>query len=127
MPRLVYRGGSATDDNLTPRAPADTAGDGGQSTGLSVFAALEQAVSPGGKAQVFDLELLEHPLHAFADDPAAAGGVAGHVTIAPVTAAGEIDRDLRLQWAAQRGTGRTHELTTVLRRALVQTNVKRPR
>jgi hypothetical protein len=47
VPQLVYRGGSRTPTNLTPRPGVDT-------TGLSTFETLEQAVGPGQKAQVID-------------------------------------------------------------------------
>lgn len=46
VPRYVYRGGSNSADNLTPRL-SDT-------SGLSTFDNLEAATPPGGKAQVID-------------------------------------------------------------------------
>jgi hypothetical protein len=47
-PQLVYRGGSAKPDNLTPRPGIDK-------TGLSTFDTCEAATPPGGKAQVIDI------------------------------------------------------------------------
>jgi hypothetical protein len=52
---VVYRGGSATARNLTPRPGIDT-------TGLSTFDSLEAAAAPGEKAQVSDVSLLKPPL-----------------------------------------------------------------
>jgi hypothetical protein len=93
---------------------------------LSVFTTLEAAVAPGGKAQVFDLELLEHPLHSFEDD-VSEGGEAGHIGIAPVAPDGRVDLPLLFAWAATRGTGRAHPLTVQLRNALVRIDLRRPR
>ena len=127
MARLVYRRGSPTDDNLTPRPDTDLAAPPGKSPGLSVFTTLERAAMPGEKAQVIDLDLLESPLRDFPDDPTLEGGEDGHVAIAPATAAGEVDLALLRDWAATRKTGRTHRLTESLKRALVEVNVRRPR
>src|SRR5690242_16848379 len=108
MARLVYRSGSPTDDNLTPRPGKDTTGQPGKSPGLSTFRTLEQAVLPGAKAQAIDLDLLGSPLRGFPDDPESEGGEEGHVAIAPATPAGEVDRELLNQWASTRGTDRPH-------------------
>lgn len=126
MLRLVYRSGSATDDNLTPRAGKDTLGKPGQAPGLSTFSLLELAVAPGGKAQAIDLDLLQWPLQGIEDDPTN-GGHEGHVSIAPVNSDGRIDQGLLEEWANTRGTDRAHALTELVRNALVETNVRRPR
>jgi len=126
MPILVYRSGSATDDNLTPRTGKDTSGKPGQAPGLSTFTRLELAVAPGGKAQVLDLDLLQWPLLGIEDDPLQ-GGDEGHVSIAPVTKEGEVDQELLDEWANTRGTNKVHALTELVRNALVKTNVRRPR
>jgi hypothetical protein len=127
MARLVYRGGSRSVDNLTPRLGTDTTGHPGKSPGLSVFTSLEHAAEPGEKAQVFDLDLLKPPLQAFPDDPTLEGGEEDHVSIAPATSEGELDEKLLKDWSAARGTGQTHWLTDLLRHAQVQLNVRRPR
>jgi hypothetical protein len=127
MARIVYREGSGSDDNLTPRPGQDEQGQPGQSPGLSTFDSIDQAVKPGGKAQRFDLEHLLPPLHAFPDDPEKEGGIDGHFSIAPATSEGEVDRALLREWAATRNTGQVHWLTVVLRNSLVQPAVRRPR
>jgi hypothetical protein len=104
----VYRGGSATPDNLTPRPGIDT-------TGLSTFDNLEAATPPGGKAQVIDTSKLKPPLVATPDAPPA-----GHVSIAPQ------DPALIAEWAATRGTGQIHPLTQAIMDAVIEV-VKRPK
>ena len=126
MSRLVYRGGSAREDNLTPRPGKDTEPKAGRAPGLSTFTSLEQAVLPGEKAQVIDLDLLGPPLAGLFDPPGGEGAVPGHVSIAPVGPNGEVDSVLLEEWAATRNTGRAHELTRRILDALVET-VKRPR
>jgi hypothetical protein len=71
LPKIVYRGGSRTPDNLTPRPGLDI-------QGLSTFETLELTVQPGGKAQVVDLSRLQAPLVGVADAPPP-----GHVSIRP--------------------------------------------
>src|SRR4051812_46201522 len=117
MARLVYRGGSPTDDNFTPRPGKDTIGQPGRTAGLSTFSTLERAVSPGAKAQVIDLDLLASPLQGFADDPDSEGGEEGHVSIAPATPDGDLDDSLLCEWAETRGMDRGHWLTDLLRQA----------
>jgi hypothetical protein len=126
MPTLVYRSGSATDDNLTPRAGKDTLSRPGQAPGLSTFTRLELTVAPGDKAQVIDLDLLQWPHRGIEDDPLD-GGHEGHISIAPVTKEGEVDQELLEEWAKTRGTDRVHALTELVRNALVETNIRRPR
>ena len=122
MARLVYRGGSPTDDNLTPRPNRDIAGRAGQAPGLSTWETLERAVVPGGKAQVIDLDALKAPLADFPDDPTR-GGSPGHLSIAT----GVIDLGLLRDWALSRGSGTPHPLTLLIRDAIVNANVRRPR
>jgi hypothetical protein len=106
-PRLVYRGGSAKPDNLTPRPGIDR-------TGLSTFNNLEAATPPGGKAQVIDTSKLKPPLVATPDAPPP-----GHVSIDP------LDFVLIDEWAATRGTGQIHPLTESIIDAIVDV-VRRP-
>ena len=125
MAWLVYRSGSGREDNLTPRMIKDTVGKPGQSPGLSTYTNLGLAVLPGGKAQVIDLDLLQLPLRGLEDEPLLEGGREGHVSIAPTTPDGEVDRALLEEWAATRGTDRVHRLTEIVKQALVAT-VRRP-
>lgn len=126
MTWLVYRSGSGREDNLTPRMVKDTVGKPGQFPGLSTHTTLELAVPPGGKAQVIDLDLLQLPLRGLEDQPLFEGGREGHVSIAPTTPDGEVDRALLEEWAAIRGTDQVHRLTEIVKQALVDT-VRRPR
>ena len=57
----MYRGGSGTLDNLTPRA-VDLEGDG--APGLSTWQTAEQALASSGKAQMIDLDQLPSDLQA---------------------------------------------------------------
>lgn len=106
-PAYVYRGGSASADNLTPRPGVDN-------TGLSTFDTVEAATPPGGKAQVIDTGRLSS-LSAVPDAPPP-----GHVSITPG------DPALVEQWAATRGTGQVHPYTQELQNAIVGT-VRRPK
>jgi hypothetical protein len=124
--RLVYRSGSAREDNLTPRPGKDTIEKPGQAPGLSTFTKLELAVQPGGKAQLIDLDRLEEPLRGYDDRPGLEGAAEGHVSIAPARPDGSIDHELRAEWADTRNTGDVHRLTEVIKRAHVG-SVKRPR
>jgi hypothetical protein len=105
---LVYRGGSKTPQNLTPRPGIDR-------TGLSTFNDLGKAVKPGGKAQVIDVSHLDPSLQAVRDlfPP-------GHVSIRPV------DPTLMVEWASTRGTGTIHPFTQMVIDAIVDT-VTRPK
>jgi hypothetical protein len=93
---------------------------------LSTFRELEQAVQPGEKAQVIDLDRLEGPLRSYEDQPGLEGAVDGHVSIAPARSDGSIDNELLDAWAASRNTGVPHPLTALVKNALVDT-IKRPR
>jgi hypothetical protein len=127
MPNVVYRGGSQTDDNLTPRPEKDLETRKGRAPGLSAFDRIEMAVEPGSKVQGIDLKRLGDPLRAFPDDPEKEGGVMGHLSIAPVQSDGTIDLDLLGEWAATRKSGRVHRLTSLLRDAIVQPDMRRSR
>ena len=102
----MYRGGSATPNNLTPRPGQDL-------DGLSTFDSLEAAVGPGGKAQVIDTTKL-NTLCATCTPPA------GHVSISAGDAAANAE------WAATRGTGTAHPATQEVMDAIVDT-VRRPK
>jgi hypothetical protein len=104
---VVYRGGSNTPKNLTPRPGID-------SSGLSTFDSLEGAVEPGGKAQVIDVSRLK-TLVARPDAPPP-----GHVSLAP--------KDLGLveEWAATRGMQTVHPYTQEIIEAIVG-EVRRPK
>jgi len=113
-PRFVYRGGSATPDNLTPRPGVDT-------TGISTFDSLEAAIGPGGKAQKIDLQKVGDPLVGVPDAPPP-----GHVSVRP---GAELTADVVKaieDWAATRGTGGVHPYTQSLLDAIVET-VRRPK
>jgi len=99
-PKLVYRGGSGTPSNLTPRPGVDT-------SGLSTFDNLEAATPPGGKAQIIDVSKLNQ-LSALPDAPPP-----GHVSITPG------DQALIDEWAATRGTDTVHSLTQELMDAII--------
>lgn len=101
-------------------------GKPGPVPGLSTFRRLEQAVQPGEKAQVIDLDRLGSPLRGFADQPGREEAVEGHVSIAPTRPDGSLDEELLADWAASRNTGATHWLTELVKNALVDT-IKRPR
>jgi hypothetical protein len=124
--RLVYRSGSASEDNLTPRPGRDTAGKPGKAPGLSTFTNLELADQAGDKAQVIDLDLLEDPLRGYEDQPGLEGAEEGQVSIAPASPDGSIDHELLAEWAGTRGSGQVHRLTELVKDALVET-VRRPR
>ncbi len=100
-PRYVYRGGSATDANLTPRPGVDD-------SGLSTYDTIEGATrNPGDKAQVIDTTRL-HSLEAHPDAPPP-----GHVSIRPP------DTSEIPDWAATRGTDEVHPYTQEIRDAIV--------
>ncbi|MDB6066116.1 MAG: repeat protein [Pedosphaera sp.] len=106
-PEIVFRGGSATADNLTPRPGKDP-------TGLSTFESIEAATPPGGKAQIIDTSKLGS-LKPVPDAPPP-----GHVSITPKNPA------LLEPWTATRGTGQIHPLTQELIDAIIG-EVKRPK
>jgi RHS repeat-associated protein len=98
-PSLIYRGGSNSARNLTPR-PGDT-------TGLSTFDNAEAAFGNSNKAQVIDTTRLRNLCATCDAHPP------GHVTVAPRTAA-EL-----AEWSSTRGTETVHPLTKELMDAIV--------
>jgi hypothetical protein len=118
---IVYRSGALTRDNFTPRPERDTQSRPGQEPGLSTFESFESG--SGRKYQKIDLSRLKPPLQGFPDDPAQ-GGTPGHVSIAPADAAGKVDQEQLEEWAATRGTQRTHPLTQIVLDAVVEADVR---
>lgn len=105
--KIVYRGGSRTPDNLTPRPGIDI-------RGLSTFETLEFAVQPGGKAQAINVSRLPVPLVAVPDAPPP-----GHVSIRPGFELTPEVLQVTPEWAASRGTGVTHPYTQALMDAVI--------
>ena len=96
----MYRGGSRSADNLTPRPGVDD-------TGLSTFDTPAAAAPNGGKVQVIDTTKLKCTV-ACPDAPPR-----GHVSIRPPDAA-EIPG-----WAGMRGTGQISSYTQDIMDAIV--------
>lgn len=111
---VVYRGGSRTPQNMTPRPNIDN-------QGLSTFETLEQAVKPGDKAQIIDLSLLQAPLVAVPDAPPE-----GHVSIRPGAALTPAALRNTAEWAATRGTPTIHPYTQSVIDAVIDEK-KRPK
>jgi RHS repeat-associated protein len=99
-PQLVYRGGSAELNNLTPRPGIDT-------TGLSTYDNPAAAAPKGGKVQVIDTSLLKL-VQPYPDAPPA-----GHVSLAPV------DSSLIEEWAATRGTDKISPFSRDIKEAII--------
>ena len=119
MPTYVYRRGSNTILNLTPRDPLDLEDHPGVEPGLSVEddpGSLN--LQKGDKYCVIDLDLLPAALRDWPDDPAG-GGVAGHRVIAPATGRG-VDHGTLAAWAASRGSDPPHPLTSALLAAVTE-------
>src|SRR6184192_4083058 len=114
---FIFRRGTRTAKNLTPRPGKDTVAQAGQVPGLSAYEGLELAV--GEKAQKIDLSLLKPPLAAVADD-ASHGGEPGHITITVLDAAGNVDQQRLEEWAASRDREQVHPLTQLLAEAVVE-------
>jgi RHS repeat-associated protein len=104
---LVYRGGSRTPDNLTPRPGIDD-------TGLSTYDTPGAAAPNGGKVQVIDTSRLKCTI-ACPDAPPP-----GHVSIRPPDAA-EIPG-----WAGTRGTGQVSPFTQDIMDAVID-EIRLPR
>jgi hypothetical protein len=100
-PRYVYRGGSNTQKNLTPRPGVDF-------DGLSTFDTPAGAAPRGGKVQVIDTSKLKlNGAYPSAPPP-------GHVSIRPP------DPSQIPGWAATRNTGTVHPLTQDILSAIVR-------
>ena len=112
---IVYRKGSRTPDNLTPRPERDLEGRPGQAPGLSTS---KTTPEPTTRACMINLDQLKLPLRGIPDDPSR-GGTAGHVAIVPVRPDGEVDHALLAEWASSRGTSQKHRLTEILENAIV--------
>jgi hypothetical protein len=106
-PQLVYRGGSRTADNMTPRPGIDD-------TGLSTFDTPGAAAPNGGKVQVIDTSKLKCTV-ACPDSPPP-----GHVSVRPPDVA-EIPG-----WAGTRGTGQVSPYTQDILDAVVD-EIRLPR
>jgi hypothetical protein len=117
IPGIVYRAGSASPDNCTPRPGKDTAGEPGRAPGLSTFETLNLEL--GEKAQMIDLGQIGTPVRGIPDDPCL-GGRQGHVSIVPVDGSGNVDYPSLQDWAAARGTGSIHPFTQMVRNAIIQ-------
>jgi hypothetical protein len=104
---LVYRGGSRTPDNLTPRPGIDD-------TGLSTYDTPGAAAPSGGKVQVIDTSRLKCTI-ACPDAPPP-----GHVSIRPPDAA-----DIP-GWAGTRGTGQISPFTQDIMDAIID-EIRLPR
>jgi hypothetical protein len=116
---IVYRCGSPTDLTMTPRTDDDASPDL-QKAGLSTWRTLEAAVKIGKRGQKIDLAKLDPAvLGCFQDEH-------GHVSIVPVDQAGQLDMIKLAEWAATRGTTTPHPFTTVVVKAIVEQNVRRP-
>ena len=118
---IVYRLGSRTPGNFTPKRK-DLAGQSGlREPGLSTLERLgENEVGIG-----IDLSLLKHPLRAFADDPGSRGRP-GHLAIVPVDESGVVDLRLLQEWIDSRDAGFGHPLTQNLLDAAIAGKVKGP-
>jgi hypothetical protein len=117
FPRVVYRKGTRSSDNLTPRPGKDTIGRPGQAPGLSTFETLE--LKTGERAQMIDLGQLSAPLRGIPDDTQV-GGIEGHVSLVPIDTAGNIDQHGLQDWAASRGTSSIHLFTQMVRSAIIR-------
>ena len=116
----MYRFGSRTNNNLTPRPGKDTAGAPGCPGGLSV----EESLNPDGKCQVIETSLLPSVLQYLSDVPST--GRAGHGVIAPVRPDGGLDMDALVAWADSRGQEQNHPFTIALLDAIIGEERGRP-
>ena len=97
---IVYRGGSATDNNLTPRPDKDT--ESGLSTSMD---------KPPGKCQAIDVSKLEESgLEAINDH-------GNHVSIRPINDPSFIKLK---EWASTRNTDVTHSFTQAVKNAIIK-------
>lgn len=120
--KIVYRGGSRTNQALTPRPGADTTAPEGQTPGLSVF---ESMSGERKKAQKLDVSRLRPPLAYVADD-VTKGGIPGHGVIVPVDADGNVDQTALDEWASHREqqTDVPHPFTQIVIDAITESDVK---
>lgn len=119
MPRIVYRKGSTSGKNFTPRPDKDVDPAPGKPPGLSVFETKAMIpLGPKDHVQILDLDLLPPGLAAFPDDPII-GGDAGHLCIVPVTADGRLDEQALAEWAASRDAGANHPFASDVKAAII--------
>jgi len=127
-PRIVFRGGSRTNQALTPRRGSDTAAPAGLTPGLSVEDTLKDALDSGNKkAQKLDLSKLRWPLAYFPDNPEAEGARRGHGVITPVDDKGRVDLVALEEWASCRlsQADTPHPLTQLIIDTIVESDVRR--
>lgn len=117
----LYRAGSATAKNLSPRSGIDTADLPGRPPGLSFFSTPQAALGAkgAGKVQVLETSDLPADLRLSADDPTE-GGTAGHFTLAPVDGSGLVDKARLEEWASRRDGVDVDPLVEAVRSAIVQ-------
>jgi len=113
---IVYRNGNPTPMNFTPRLKDCVADPPSPASepGLSTF--VQASDDARSRQMEVNLALLPANLSGFADDPSL-GGIAGHVSIAPITLDDSIDHAALSEWAASRGGNRLHRLTIAVMRA----------
>ncbi|HXC79179.1 MAG TPA: fibronectin type III domain-containing protein [Candidatus Acidoferrum sp.] len=100
---IVYRGGSDTLNNLTPRA-IDLEGEG--APGLSTWRTAEEALKGNAKVQVIDLNRLPADLQAIEEED-------GHVIITTR------DWESLISWSDLRGTDAANPLSEAIRQTIV--------
>jgi hypothetical protein len=111
---IVYRLGSRSLNNLTPKLKDLKGQPGLRQPGLSTL----EHLRANEEGVAIDLGLLSHPLRAFPDDPRAEGRP-GHVSIAPVNESGEVDLPQLLTWVNSRESGFGHPFTQFLLDAIL--------
>ena len=97
----VYRGGSRTDGNLTPRPGKDDRADS-PGRGLST-----NTSPPPGKSQMIETDNLGGDLEAVNDSRT-------HYAIRPTN---DPNAEKLQEWASTRGSGQTHQYTNAVRNA----------
>ncbi len=118
---FVYRLGSRSLNNLTPKPKDMTGQPGPREPGLST---LEHLRANEEGVQI-DLSLLMHPLRAFVDDPRAFGR-SGRVSITPVDDSDKVDTCQLQEWIDSRETDLDHPFTQIVLDAVVDGKFKGP-
>lgn len=119
---VVYRLGSRSLKNLTPKLKDMEGQPGLRRPGLSTLEHLRE--DEAGVA--IDLARLNHPLRAFPDDPRARGRP-GHVSITPVDESGEVDLARLREWVDSRESDSDHPFTRILLDAVLPGKHRGPR
>ena len=110
---MVYRGGSGTQNTMTPRYPQDCSG---KKKGLSTFESLETVLKMADKAQGIETDDLPDTLKAVRNG---SGPKDTHVSILPVIES-ELD-----DWAkAKNGTKTDHPYSKGVVAAITKKNIK---